>query len=378
MVMNTQHKKDYYEVLGVPKNAAEADIKKAYRKLALKYHPDRNPGDKKAEESFKEAAEAYAVLSDPQKRAQYDQYGHSFGGAGGGFGGFENASDIFSAFGDIFGGFEGGGGGIFEEFFGGGGGGRRQRTRARRGADLEYRVTIDLKDVATGREMTIKVPRHEKCSECSGTGAAAGTGAATCPQCNGRGQVRTTQGFFMIDRTCSNCGGGGEIIEKPCKNCRGQGRVQETRTLNVKIPPGVEDDMHLKVSHEGEAGVNGGPNGDLYVLIRVKEDSRFVRQGADLIYDAQVDCVVAALGGEVEVPTLDAKARLKIPEGTQHGKTFRLTGKGLPILGRRGNGDQLVRVSILVPTNLSKTERQLLENFLREKESQQSKKKGFF
>lgn len=368
--METHRKRDYYEILGVAKDAAEADIKKAYRKLALKYHPDRNPGDKKSEEAFKEAAEAYAVLSDTEKRAQYDRFGHSLGASG--FSGFEDVSDIFSSFGDIFGGFEGG---IFEEFFGGGGG-RRQRTRARRGPDLEYRVALDLKDVASGREMTIKLPRHEKCPECSGTGAASGSSPTACQQCGGRGQVRTTQGFFMIDRTCPKCGGAGEVITKPCKSCRGQGRVEATRTLSIKIPPGVEDGMHLKVGHEGEAGINGGPHGDLYVLINIKENSEFVRQGDDIVYEAKVELTLAALGGEIEVPTLNGKARLKIPEGTQTGKVFRLAGKGLPSLSRHGQGDELVRVNVATPTDLTKRERELLEELSRER--QNHKKKGFF
>ncbi len=363
-----QMKRDYYEVLGVTRTATAEEIKKAYRKLALNYHPDRNPGSKETEEKFKEAAEAYAILSDPEKRAQYDQFGHSLGGSG--FSGFQGFEDSFRGFGDIF-------GDLFDDFFGTGG---RGRAGAHRGSDLEVSVEITLEEAAHGREVSIEIPRHEACSACEGSGAARGSKKTECPECRGAGEIRVTQGFFSLRRTCPRCQGEGQRIEKPCPDCRGQGRVPKRRKLNVKIPAGIDTDSRLKVTGEGEAATRGGARGNLYVHIIVKTHSILERHGNDLYCEMLLPFSVAALGGEAEFSTLEGKAKVRIPPGTPSGKVFRLKEKGMPRLGGSGRGDQLVRIEIEVPAKLTDKERALLEEWSREhRDSGTSpKKKGFF
>ena len=361
------NKRDYYEVLGISKSASPDEIKKTYRKLALKYHPDRNKGNKEAEERFKEAAEAYAILSDPQKRAQYDQFGHSLGGSG--FQGFEGFEGAFQGFGDIF-------GDLFEDFFGGSA--RRGSSRSGiRGADLEYAVEISLEEAARGKEVPIEFPRAERCDVCDGSGAEPGSQRSVCSECGGHGEIRFSQGFFTMRRTCPRCHGEGRQITNPCRICHGNGRVKKTRKLNVKIPPGVEDGSQLKVAGEGEAGERGGSRGNLYVYITVKPHPIFERAGSDILIEAKIGVHQAALGTQIEVPTLDGKVRLKIPPGTQPGKVFRLKGKGVPDLRGYGVGDELVRINVEVPERLSSEEKKLLEEFgkLREGSDQD---KGFF
>ena len=362
-------KRDYYEVLSVARTADGDTIKKSYRKLALQFHPDRNPGDKAAEEKFKEAAEAYAILSDPDKRARYDQFGHSLGG--GGFSGFEGFQDAFGGFSDIF-------GDLFEDFFGGSGGGRR-RGRGQRGSDLEYRVELELAEVLTGKALDLEIPRKETCGECQGTGAEKGSKKKTCPDCGGRGEVRVSQGFFTLRRTCSRCRGEGESIEKPCPACRGEGRVRKVRKLQVKIPAGIEHGSRLRVTGEGEAGQGGASRGDLYVQILVKKNKTFERQGQDIYCEVLIPYTVAVLGGEVEVPTLTGKTRLEIANGTPAGKVLKIKGEGVPVYGMEGRrGDEFVKVDIEVPAKLSKSERELLEKFAAERKEKISGKKGFF
>lgn len=352
--MPMQTKRDYYEVIGVGREANAEEIKKAYRKLAMKYHPDRNPGNKDAEEKFKEAAEAYAVLSDSEKRAQYDQFGHSLGGSG--FPGFQGFEDTFRGFGDIF-------GDLFDDFFG-----TSARTRGgRRGSDLEVAVEITLEEAYRGKEISLEVPRQEACGACRGSGAAPGSGRSVCPECRGTGEIRMTQGFFSLRRTCPRCQGEGERVEKPCSSCRGRGRVKETRKLKVKVPAGIDTDSRLKISGEGEAGERGGTRGNLYVHILVKPHSKFTRRGRDLTCETLIPFTAAVLGGEVEVPTLDGKIRLHIPTGTPAGKVFRIREKGMPSLETGTRGDELVRVDIEVPTRLSEKERKLLEEWARER-----------
>ncbi|MBI4549397.1 MAG: molecular chaperone DnaJ [Candidatus Omnitrophica bacterium] len=346
------NKRDYYEVLSVAKGAPAEEIKKSYRKLALKYHPDRNPGDKQAEEKFKEAAEAYAVLSDPEKRSQYDQFGHSLGGRG--FSGFEGFEGAFSDFSDIF-------GDIFGDFFGGGRSSRSERGR--RGSDLQYNVEITLEEAAAGKELSLNIPRQETCEACQGSGAEPGTHKVSCPECRGSGQIRISQGFFMFQRACPRCQGEGERIEKPCRVCRGSGRVEKTRKLNVKIPAGIETGSRLRISGEGEGGRRGGSAGDLYVGVVVKEHPVFQRDGEDLHCEIEIPFTVACLGGEVNVDVLDGKSSLKVPEGTQSGKVFCLHAKGMPSVRSRARGDLYVRVKIRVPTRLTEKERKLLEEF---------------
>ena len=362
-----QAKRDYYEVLGVGKNANADEIKKTYRKLALKYHPDRNPGNKEAEEKFKEAAEAYAVLSDTEKRAQYDQFGHSMGGSG--FSGFQGYEDAFRGFGDIF-------GDLFDDFFGGT---TRSRGGARRGSDLEVAVELTLEEASRGKEVSLQIPRHEICSACHGSGAASGSKRSTCSECRGMGEIRVTQGFFSLRRTCPRCQGEGERIEKPCSNCRGRGRVEMTRKLNLKIPAGVDTDSRLKMTGEGEAGERGGPRGDLYVRIFVKSHPILTRRENDLYGEVLIPFSMAALGGEVSIPTLEGNVKLKIPPGTPSGKIFRLREKGIPSLHGHGRGDQMVRVEIDVPAKLSEKERVLLQEWAKErKDSAAIPKKGIF
>ncbi|MBI4394837.1 MAG: molecular chaperone DnaJ [Candidatus Omnitrophica bacterium] len=348
------NKRDYYEVLGVSKTASADEIKKAYRKLALKYHPDRNKGNKEAEEHFKEAAEAYAILSDAQKRAQYDQFGHSLGGAG--FQGFEGFEGAFQGFGDIF-------GDLFEDFFGGRTSRRGAGRGGLRGADLEYSVELSLEEVVRGREVTIEFQRAENCDTCHGSGAEPGSQKTTCPECGGEGEIRISQGFFTMRRTCPRCQGEGKQITKPCRECYGSGRVRKMRKLSVKIPAGIDDGSQLKVSGEGEAGERGGARGNLYVYVSVKPHPVFERSGRDLFLEARIGIHQAALGTQIEVPTLDGKVRLKIPPGTQSGKVFRIKGKGVPDLRGYGMGDELVRVNVEIPERLSPEEKKLLEEF---------------
>lgn len=337
-------KRDYYDVLGVARNASDADIKRAYRSLAVKFHPDKNPGDHTAEEKFKECAEAYAVLSDPQKRASYDRFGHSAGGAG--FDpGFSNIEDIFDLFG-------------FGDMFGSRGG---RRATVQRGADLRYDLEITLEEAASGKDEKLRIPRLERCETCKGSGAEAGTSPETCVSCGGSGQTRYQQGFFSVMRTCPNCAGKGKIIRNPCRECQGQGRVEREKSLEIKIPAGVETGSRLRVTGEGEAGINGGPPGDLYVVINVKEHEVFERQGANLYSAAPVTFAQAALGAEIKVKTLEGEEDLKIPAGTQTGTVFRLKSHGMPTLGGRGRGDLFVVATLITPKNLTKEQRKLLE-----------------
>lgn len=338
-------KRDYYEVLGVERTATEVEIKRAYRTLAVKHHPDKNPGDAEAEEKFKEAAEAYSVLSDAQKRASYDRFGHSAGAAGGFDPGFSNIEDIFDLFG-------------FGDMFGGRGG---RQSSIQRGADLRYDLQITLEEAAAGKDEKLRIPRLEKCDECDGKGAEKGTSAENCITCGGSGQTRFQQGFFSVMRTCSNCNGKGQIIRTPCKNCRGEGRIEKEKTLEIKIPAGVETGSRLRVTGEGEAGVNGGPAGDLFVVLHVKEHELFERQGANLYSAVPITFAQAALGTEIKVKTLDGEEDLKIPAGTQTGTVFRVRSQGMPALGGRGKGDLFVAVTLMTPKTLSKEQRKLLE-----------------
>ena len=363
-------KRDYYEVLGVPRTATADEIKSAYRKLAMKYHPDRNPGDKAAEEKFKEAAEAYDVLHDPEKRQRYDQFGHqAFQGGAGGYGpGGMNMDDIFSMFGDIFGGrgggFSGGFGG-FEEMFGGG---RRQQRRAdpngpRRGDDMTFRLEIDFDEAIFGSERELELTLPEQCSECGGTGAAAGSRRVTCKTCGGAGVVIGGSGFFQVRQTCPTCGGEGSVLEKPCRKCRGTGHVSAPRKIALKIPAGVDDGSRLRLAGKGGGGLRGGENGDLYVQLSVRESDIFEREGQYLGVDIPVSPVLAALGGTVSVPTPEGEAQLKIPAGTPNGKVFRLRGKGVPSLRGGPAGDLDARIVFEVPANLDRKQRAALEEF---------------
>jgi len=340
-------KRDYYEILGVHKNASDSELKKAYRRLAMEHHPDRNPDSHEAVDKFKEATEAYEVLSDGQKRAAYDQYGHA--GVEGGAGGF-GARDFSDIFGDIFG-----------DFFGGAAG--YGRARASRGADLRYNMAISFEVAAFGAENTIKIPKAEECPTCHGSGAKPGTSPATCPQCRGTGQTHVQQGFFSISRTCGACRGAGTVIKEPCSNCRGRKYVEVEKTLSVKIPPGVETGSRLRLTGEGEPGMYGGPPGDLYIVITVRDHPIFTREGDDIICEVPISFVTAALGGDIEVPTLVDNATLKIPSGTQTGKVFRLKGKGIASLRGYGIGDELVRVAVETPTKLTSRQKELLREF---------------
>jgi len=348
-------KRDYYEVLGVTREANAQEIKSAYRKLALKHHPDKNPGDKQAEENFKEAAEAYSVLSDPNKRGQYDRFGHAgVSAGGGGFGGFD--PDIFADFSDILGDFFG-----FGDVFGGSR--RRRPNQAQRGSDLRYDLRISFDEAVFGVKTKIKIPRQETCSVCGGTGAKPGQGRITCNTCGGQGQIRYQQGFFTISRTCPQCQGTGQIIKSRCTECKGAGRLPKEKVLELKIPAGVDDGSRLRVAGEGESGANGGPPGDLYVVIEVEEHLFFKRQGNDIYCELPVSFPQAALGGEISIPTLQGKEKLKIPEGTQTGTVFRLKGRGVVSLGGRGQGDQLVAITVVTPTRLNKQQKELLKQF---------------
>ncbi len=340
-------KKDYYEVLGVNRDASEEEIKKAYRRLAMKHHPDRNPDNPKAEEHFKEAKEAYEILSDAGKRAAYDQYGHAgvdasaAAGAGAGFGNFADA------FGDIFG-----------DIFGGGGG--RTRSGVYRGADLRYNLEISLEEAARGTETRIRIPALEECDTCHGSGAKPGTSPSTCTTCGGHGQVRMQQGFFSIQQTCPKCHGSGKIVTSPCPTCHGAGRIKQHKTLSVKIPAGVDEGDRIRLSGEGEAGVNGGPTGDLYVVIHITPHSVFQRDHNDLHCEMPISFTTAALGGEIEIPTLDGYAKIKIPAETQSGKVFRLRGKGIKGVRSSAHGDLMCHVVVETPVNLTARQKELL------------------
>lgn len=357
-------KRDYYDVLGVGKSADATEIKKAYRKLAMKYHPDKNPGDKEAEEKFKEINEAYEVLSDETKRRNYDQFGHEgvngqgFGGAGGfggqGFGGFD---DIF---GDIFG-----------DMFGGGfGGGRPRRRGPERGADMKQRINISFEEAAFGKKVQVKINRSEECEECHGSGAKPGTSKKTCPTCNGSGQVQSVQrtpfGNIASTRTCTECNGEGEVIDSPCTKCHGKGSIRKTKTIEVDVPAGIDDGQMIKLSGQGELGTRGGPRGDLYIEVNVDSHSIFTREGYDVYLEMPITFAQATLGDKIQVPTLDGKVEYEIPEGTQTGTVFRLKGKGIPKLRSNVRGDQYVKVTVEIPKKLNDKQKELVKEFARE------------
>lgn len=350
--------KSYYDVLGVSKAATDEDVKKAYRQLAIKYHPDKNKGNKEAEEKFKEATEAYEVLRDAEKRKMYDQFGKAGVNANSGGPGYGYSTTDFS---DIFGDFSD----IFGDFFGGARNTRRGGPK--RGSDLRYNLEINLEDAASGKECKIEIPRLETCIDCKGSGASKGSSPSVCPDCGGTGQIRRTQGFFSVATTCMRCGGKGSVISNPCKACNGEGLVQKRRTINIKIPPGVESGSRLKVAGEGEAGPGNGPSGDLYVVTHIKKHSLFERQGNDLIVTKTISLAMACLGGEIEVPTIEGKnIMMKIPEGTESGQIFRLKGNGIPYLGSYGKGDLHVVVKVEIPKKLTKRQKELMEEFAKE------------
>jgi molecular chaperone DnaJ len=362
-------KRDYYEVLGVARTATEVELKSSFRKLAMKHHPDRNPGDKAAEIHFKEINEAYQVLSDPQKRAAYDRFGHAAFAQGGGPGGPGFGADFGDFMSDI-----------FDTFFG------EARARGRgpggreRGADMRYNLEIDLEEAFEGKTATLTIPISLTCEVCNGSGAKAGSSPRACPTCGGAGRVRAAQGFFSVERTCPNCHGRGEVIDDPCPNCGGAGRVTRERTLQVNVPPGVEDGTRIRLAGEGEAGLRGGPAGDLYIFLSVKPHPFFQRDGADLFCQVPVSLVTAALGGEFTVPTLDGSdAKIRVPEGTQSGKQFRLRGKGMTVLRSRDVGDLYIQVVVETPQNLTKRQRELLMEFENESSREtHPESNGFF
>ena len=353
MTADLSSKRDYYDLLGVSRSATDQELKQAYRRLAIKYHPDKNPGDKDAEERFKEIAEAYQVLSSPEMRARYDRFGHAGvgagAGAGAGFGqGFPGFEDILS---DLFG---------FGEIFGARTG---KRGGPRRGADLRYDIEITLEEAAAGLKTKIRIPRLETCETCHGNGAAEGSSPVRCSTCGGAGQVRYQQGFFSVSRTCSACRGAGRVIRDACRQCRGEGRIEHDKTLEIKIPAGVDTGSRLRIAGEGEAGEVGGGQGDLYVIVHVKEHDFFERRDSHLYCSVPISFTQASLGAEITVRTLDGQETLRIPEGTQPASVYRLKGKGMPVVGTRGRGDQFVSVNIITPTNLTREQRRLLEEF---------------
>jgi molecular chaperone DnaJ len=366
-------KRDYYEVLGVPRNATEGDLKSAFRRLAKDFHPDKNPGDKTAEQKFKEINEAYEALKDPQKRAAYDQFGHAAfeggrGGPGGGFG-----PDFASSMSDIF-------DDLFGEFMGGRRGGQRSSGGRERGADLRYNLEIALPEAFAGKTAQIRVPTSVVCETCTGSGAKAGTKPVACSMCGGHGKVRASQGFFTIERTCPTCHGRGQTIADPCAACSGAGRVTKERTLSVNIPAGVEDGTRIRLAGEGEAGLRGGPAGDLYIFLAIKPHDFFQRDGADIFCRVPISMVTAALGGQIDVPVIDGQmSRVKIPEGTESGKQFRLKGKGMPVLRSKTQGDMYIQVEVETPKNLSSRQRELLEEFAKASHQETSPEShGFF
>ncbi len=358
-------KRDYYEVLDLDRNASKPEIKKAYRKAAMKYHPDKNPGNKEAEEKFKEAAEAYEVLHDDQKRKIYDQYGHE-GLRGTGFSGFSGFEDIISNFGDI-----------FEDFLGSGFGGSRRQRGA--GADLRYDLAIELEEAARGVEKIIDVKKHALCSSCNGARSEPGSGLETCSTCGGYGQVQSRQGFFSINMTCRTCGGSGKIISNPCKRCSGSGKELQRKKLKVNVPTGVESGSHLRLVGEGEPGVSGAPDGDLYIQIHVNDHHTFERHGNDLVCQIPITFVQAALGAEIELSTLTGKSTLVIPRATQTHKLLKINGEGMPLLDSRGRGDLIVQVVVKTPEKLTKKQEQLFREYAKiSGESVQEPSKGIF
>ncbi|KTG24058.1 molecular chaperone DnaJ [Idiomarina sp. WRN-38] len=368
---------DFYQILGVSKDASDRDIKKAYKRMAMKYHPDRTKGDKDLELKFKEIKQAYEVLSDPQKRQMYDQYGHEAfeqarqGGGGPGAGGFGGGADFADIFGDVF-------GDIF------GGGGRRQQARAQRGADLRYNLDMSLEEAVRGKTVELKIPTLVECEDCDGSGAKKGSKPQTCGHCHGAGQIQMRQGFFAVQQTCPQCRGKGTIISDPCRTCHGQGRKEETKTLSVKIPAGVDTGDRIRLANEGEAGENGAPAGDLYVQVHVREHPIFSRDGNNLYCEVPVSFTKAALGGDIEVPTLDGKVKLKVPKETQTGKHFRMRGKGVKSVRTGAVGDLICKVVIETPVNLSAKQREMLEELEEsmgtgdEAAKFRPKEKGFF
>jgi len=353
--MPSRHRRDPYEILGVSRSASADEIKSCYRKLAMQYHPDRNPGDAAAEEHFKEISQAYDILADPEKRAAFDRFGYTAfqGAGGGGGGGFHDPFDLFR---EVFG---AGGGGIFEHFFGGGSGPAEQG----RGADLRYDLEIKLEEAARGVEKEIEIRKTGCCSACGGSGAGPGSRLHTCPTCRGRGQVIASRGFFQVAQTCPACHGTGRIIEKPCHSCQGEGRVEKTSRVKIKIPAGIDSESRLRSTGGGEAGLRGGGSGDLYVVVHIKEHEVFTRNGMDLNCEVPIPFTTAALGGEIRVPTLDGAVSLKIPAGTQGGSTFRIRGLGMPALQGTAKGDILTYVQVEVPTRLDSEQREVLQKF---------------
>lgn len=363
---------DYYEVLGVDRSASESEIKKAYRKLAMKYHPDKNPGDQAAEDKFKKAAEAYDVLGDKDKKAKYDQFGHAAFQGGGGFnhGGFDNVEDIFSSFGDI-----------FSDFFGmgGGGGGRRRSSNGpRRGADLRYMLEVDLSEVISGTDKSLEFDTEESCDRCHGNGSEPGHDPATCPTCGGQGQVVNSQGFFSMATTCPSCRGSGKIIKNPCRTCKGRGRKPVSKKITVTIPKGVDNGTRLRVAGEGEGGLRNGPSGDLYVEIRVREHEKFDRHGRDLMGNLKLSYTQVLLGAEIEVETFDGKKLLTIPEGSSHGRILKLSGLGVPDIRGGARGDICLRLDVQFPKKLKKQEEKLLREIAEVRGEAVLEKKGIF
>ena len=360
------NKRDYYEVLGINKDVSQDDIKKAYRKLALKYHPDKNPGNKEAEEKFKEVSEAYEVLSDSKKRAKYDQFGHAGMGSAFSGGGFKwsdfthfgDFNDIFSNLSDILSGSSAG-----SDFFGGGWGNETRRSGPNRGSDLQYELEITFEEAAFGAEKKVALSRHESCDACNGSGAEPGSKVSECRTCHGRGQVISSSGFFSIQRTCDKCGGEGKVIKTPCEKCSGQGRIRAQRKINVKIPAGIQTGNRLRVLAEGEAGHRGGMHGDLYVYIIVRPHEIFKREDYDIICEVPISFPQAVFGAQIDIPTLGGNAKMKVPEGTQTGKVFRLRGKGIARLNENGRGDQFVKIKIETPVNLNEKQKALLKEF---------------